>query len=68
MPSCLKIYVIDDAMELCQELRGWLSDDGHEVTCSPARSVSTHALTAYQPDLIFLGMARYEGTGMELFK
>jgi chemotaxis protein methyltransferase CheR len=68
MPSCLKIYVIDDAMELCQELRGWLSDDGHEVTCSPARNVSTHALTAYQPDLIVLGMTRYAGSGMEIFK
>ena len=68
MPRFLKIYVIDDAMELCQDLRGWLSDDGHEVTCSPARSVSTHVLTVYQPDLIVLGMTLYEGSGMELIK
>lgn len=68
MPRCLKIYVIDEAMELCRELRGWLSDGGHEVTCSPAKSVSTHVLTVYQPDLIVLGMNRYAGSGMEIFK
>lgn len=68
MPGKLKIFVLDDEMELCQDLRGWLSEAGHEVTCSPARRAVPSAVAAYNPDLIILGMSRYEGAGMELFK
>lgn len=55
-------------MELCQELRGWLCEAGHEVTCSPARRTMTHAIAAYQPDLIILGMSCYASGGMDVFK
>jgi chemotaxis protein methyltransferase CheR len=68
MPGNLKIFILDDDMELCQDLRGWLCEAGHEVTCSPARQALPSAVAAYHPDLIILGMSRYEGAGMELFK
>jgi chemotaxis protein methyltransferase CheR len=68
MPSRLKIYVIDDAMELCQDLRGWLGETGHEVACSPAGRTLLHTLTEYQPNLIVLGMTRYDGEGLELYR
>jgi chemotaxis protein methyltransferase CheR len=38
------------------------------VTCSPARRAAPSAIAAYHPDLVILGMSRYEGAGMELFK
>lgn len=68
MSRHLKIYVIDDAMELCQDLRDWMSQAGHEVTFSSAQRVFTHTLLEYQPDLIVLGMTQYAGEGMEVFK
>ena len=68
MPHRLKIYVIDDAMELCKDLRGWLSEAGHEVTCSPAGRTLLHTLQQYQPNLIVLGMTRYVGEGMEVYR
>jgi chemotaxis protein methyltransferase CheR len=68
MPGRLKIYVIDDAMELCQDLRGWLSQAGHEVTCSPAGRTLVHTLLEYQPNLIVLGMTRYAGEGLEVYR
>ena len=68
MPRRLKIYVIDDAMELCQDLRGWLSQAAHEVACSPAGRTLVHTLLEYQPNLIVLGMTRYAGEGMEVYR
>ena len=68
MSHSLKIYVIDDSMELCQDLRGWLCEAGHEVACSLAERTLIHALVEYQPNLIVLGMARYGGQGMELHR
>ena len=68
MTRLLKIYVIDDDMELCQDLRGWLSDANHEVTCSPAGRTLTNVLLEYQPDLIILGMTRYAGEGMDIYR
>ena len=68
MPGTLKIYVLDDEMELCQDLRGWLCDAGHEVSCSPARLAVLSAVATYKPDLIILGLSRNEGAGMKLFK
>ena len=68
MPHHLKIYVIDDAMELCQDLRGWLGQAGHEVTCSRAGHTLMHTLVQYRPHLIVLGMSRYAGEGLEVFR
>lgn len=68
MPRSLKIYIVDDAMELCQELWEWLSQAGHDVTCSPALRLMTQTLAMHQPDLIIIGMARYAGAGMAVFK
>lgn len=55
-------------MELCQDLRGWLSDANHEVTCNPAGRTLVNALLEYQPNLIVLGMTRYAGEGMEIYR
>ncbi len=68
MLRTLKIYVLDDETELCQDLRGWLTEAGHEVSCSPAGRALPSAVTAHHPDLIILGMSRYTGAGMEFFK
>jgi len=68
MPHRLKIYVIDDTMDLCKDLRGWLSEAGHEVTCSPAERTLLHILQEYQPNLIVLGMTRYVGEVMEIYR
>ena len=68
MPRRLKIYVIDDAMELCQDLRAWLSASGHEVTCSPPGRTPLHFLLGYQPDLIVLGIAHTAGEGMDIYQ
>lgn len=68
MTRRLKIYVVDDAMELCKDLRGWLSEAGHEVTCIPAGRLLLHTLSEYQPNLIVFGMTRYAGEGMELYR
>jgi chemotaxis protein methyltransferase CheR len=68
MQRRLKIYVIDDAMELCQDLRGWLGQTDHEVTCSPAGRILMHTLLEYQPNLIVLGLTRYAGEGMAIYR
>lgn len=68
MPHRLKINVIDDTSELCLDLRGWLNQADHEVTCSPAGRTLIHDLVAYQPNLIVLGMSRYAGEGMEIYR
>lgn len=68
MPRKLKIYVIDDSMELCKDLRGWLSQDGHDVVCSQAERALVHPILEYQPNLIILGLARYAGESLELFR
>lgn len=64
----LKVYIVDDAMELCQDLRGWLSQTGHEVTCAPAGQTTIQILQEYQPHLIVLGMARYAGEELAMFR
>jgi DNA-binding response OmpR family regulator len=61
MSHRLKIYVIDDTTELCLDLRSWLNQADHEVTCSPAGRTLIHTLVEYQPNLIVLAMARYAG-------
>lgn len=68
MPRRLKIFVIDDAMELCQDLRGWLSQAGHDVTCCPAERTLLHTLLAHQPNLIVLSINRYGGEGLEVYR
>ncbi len=68
MPRRLKIFVIDDSMQLCQDLRDWLSQTAHEVSCSPAGRTLIATLVEYQPNLIVLGMARYAGEGMDVFR
>jgi len=68
MPRNLKIYLIDDSMELCQDLQSWLSLAGHEVVCSTSQKTLVHSLLEYQPHLIVLGLARYVSEGMELFR
>ncbi len=67
MPDRLKIYVVDDEMQLCQDLRNWLSDADHEVMCSPAGQTQTHTLLQYQPHLIVMGMTRYAGKAAEVY-
>lgn len=64
----LKVYIVDDAMELCKDLRGWLNEAGHEVTCAPAGQTTMQTLHEYQPHLIVLGMARYAGEGLAMFR
>ncbi|MDT8443273.1 MAG: CheR family methyltransferase [Desulfuromonadales bacterium] len=68
MPRRLKISVIDDSMELCQDLRDWLNQTAHEVLCSSAGRTLIPTLVEYQPHLIVLGMARYACEGMEVFR
>jgi DNA-binding NtrC family response regulator len=68
MPRHLKIYVIDDDMELCQDLRGWLNQTGHEVSFSPAERTLIHTLLEYRPNLIVFGISHYAGEGMELYR
>lgn len=68
MSHRLKIYVIDDTTELCLDLRSWLNQADHEVTCSPAGRTLIHTLVEYQPNLIVLAMARYAGEGMEIYR
>jgi chemotaxis protein methyltransferase CheR len=66
MPRRLKISVIDESMELCQDLRDCLSQTAHEVSCSPAGRTLIPALVEYQPNLIVLGMTRYAGNHRQL--
>ena len=68
MPSRLKIYVTDDAMEICHDLRDWLSQAGHEVNGSPAGRTLLHTLVDYQPNVIVLGLTRYASEGMDLYR
>ncbi len=68
MPRHLKIYVIYDTVNLCQDLHGWLSRTGHEVTCSPAKRTLIHTLLEYQPNLIIFGISHYADEGMELYR
>ena len=35
MNKPVTIQIVDDGMELCRELRGWLEQAGHAVACSP---------------------------------
>lgn len=64
----LKIYVLDDELELCQDLCGWLTEAGHDVACSPAERTLPSRVASYHPDLILLGLTGYTGAGMALFK
>ncbi len=64
----LKIYVLDDAFELCQGLRGWLTEAGHEVVCNSAERALPSTVARDHPDLILLGLTGYTGAGMERFK
>ena len=68
MSRRLKIYVIDDTLELCKDLQGWLIEAGHAVVCSPAGRTLVQALLEYQPNLIVLGMSRYAVEGMEIYR
>ncbi len=68
MPHRLKIFVIDDALNIGQELLGLLREAGHEVTCRPSRQALTHTLVEYQPNLIVLGMSRYADEEMDLYR
>lgn len=68
MPQTLQICIIDDSMDLCRELRGWLEQLGHRVTCSPAGQMQLSSLAVSPPQLIMLEVSRGIGVGMELFR
>lgn len=68
MANRLNIFVIDEGLELCQDLRGWLEQDGHRVNCSPVSRVLFASLANLSPDLIVIGLAKYDGPGMVMFR
>ena len=68
MPQSLQIYIIDDAMALCGDLRGWFEQLGHQVTCCPAGQVQLRTLAIDSPQLIVLGLSRQSEVGMQLFR
>lgn len=68
MSRRLNIFIIDEAMELCRDLRGWLEQDGHDVNCSQASLVLLNPLASLSPDLIIFGLNRYHGQGMTMFR
>lgn len=68
MSSHLKVFVIDDAMELCQDLRRWLEEAGHQVECSPAKPSLLANFTARSPDLFVLGLGRGAEQGLDVYR
>jgi chemotaxis protein methyltransferase CheR len=62
------IQIIDDGMELCRELRGWLEQAGHVVVCSPPTRMLLTALAGTPPGLLIVGMARGAGQGFEFYQ
>lgn len=68
MSKSLNIFVVDESMQLCRDLRSWLEQDGHEVNCGQVSAVLLSALESLSPDLIVIAVARYGGAGMNLFR
>jgi len=68
MSNSLNIFVLDESMQLCKDLGSWLKEDGHEVNCGQASEVLLPSLEALSPDLIIIALARYGGTGMQVFR
>lgn len=68
MSRLLHIVIIDDAMRLCSDLRDWLAAAGHRVQCTPAQPLILHRLAETCPDLIILGIVRFSGQGMDLYR
>lgn len=68
MSHRLNIFVIDENMDLCRDLRPWLEQDGHDVNCSPVSRVLLASIATLSPDLIVFGLSRYDGPGMVTFR
>jgi chemotaxis protein methyltransferase CheR len=64
----LNIFVVDESMQLCQDLRGWLEQGGHKVNCCQVSNVFLPTLEDLSPDLIVIAVARYSGEGMQMFR
>ena len=62
--NSLNIFILDDGMELCRDLRVWLEEDGHCVSCYSASLFWTSDTPATPPDLLIYGLP--QGTGEEL--
>ncbi|MHB8708678.1 MAG: CheR family methyltransferase [Desulfuromonadales bacterium] len=68
MARPFSIHIIDDGMELCRELSGWLERAGHAVTCSPPSRVLMTGLASNPPGLVIISMINGMGAGYDFYQ
>jgi len=68
MDKPFQVHIIDDGMELCRELRGWLEQAGHTVACSQPASMLLAELTGTLPGLLIVGIADGAGRGFDFYQ
>jgi chemotaxis protein methyltransferase CheR len=64
----LPIQIIDDGLELCRELRGWLEQAGHIVSCSPPNRLTLATLAGSPPGLFLIGIANPRSEGLVFYQ
>ncbi|NJC87856.1 MAG: response regulator, partial [Desulfuromonas sp.] len=68
MPQAFSIQIIDEGLERCGELRGWLEQTGHSVACgSPTRALLT-TLASNPPGLVIVDIANGAGNGYDFYQ
>lgn len=64
MTSRFSIFIIDDELDLCRELRGWFEAAGYAVACHAPRRTTLASLVAAPPGLLILGVTTAGGDGL----
>lgn len=62
------VHIIDDGMDLCRELRGWLEQAGYAVTCSQSTSMPMAELAGILPGLLLVGIASGNSRGFDVYQ
>lgn len=68
MTKSFPIHIIDDGMELCREVRGWLEQAGHAVVCSPPTRALLTALAGNPPGLVIVSLINAADPGYDFYQ
>jgi chemotaxis protein methyltransferase CheR len=66
--SRLRVVIIDEAIELCGDMRRWLEQGGHETSCWSLSEVSLASVSTFSPDLVVCGISSYDSPAMVPFR
>ena len=68
MSEPLQLLIVDDDVELCELLAGWLTHEGFQVAASHDTTSALAQLATALPDVLILDVMLPDGSGLDLLK